>query len=294
MIAESAPLASNSSLFHNQAMTTRQNLHTHTIWCDGSDTMEAMVRSAIAHGLTSLGFSSHAYTGFPFDVCGIKKDRIDGYFQEIERLRRKYTGKLTIYAGFELESRTLSGEPVIDPRLDYSIGSCHFFDTPQGLFAVDDTPAVFQKALDAMDGNIQALLETYFKEVASFANRSPFSIIGHFDLVTKFQEKHPFFNPEEPWYRDMALSYLEEAAGSGKIFEVNTGAISRGWRSSPYPARFLLQRLKELHAPIMISSDCHHAPDITCRFEVAEAMLRELGFTEQMELGRNGFHAVPL
>lgn len=274
-------------------MTSTQNLHTHSTFCDGRDTMETMVRAALRAGLTSLGFSSHNYTGFPFDECGIKKERIDAYFQEIDRLQELYP-QIRLYRGFEIESRSLEGPITFDPRLEFSIGSCHLFDTPKGLIAVDESPEVFQQAIDACGGDIRALLESYFKEVVRFAKSEPFPIIGHFDLVTKFLEKRPFFDEGETWYRDMALGYLEEAAETGKIFEVNTGAISRGWKHHPYPSHFLLQRLSELGAPIILASDAHSKEGITCAFEETETMLRRIGFRTQMRLTDHGFEPVSL
>ena len=37
-----------------------QNLHTHTVFGDGKNTAEEMVRAAIAAGCGSLGFSEHS------------------------------------------------------------------------------------------------------------------------------------------------------------------------------------------------------------------------------------------
>ena len=37
----------------------KQNLHTHTLYCDGKDSVEEMVRAAIDKGFTTLGFSGH-------------------------------------------------------------------------------------------------------------------------------------------------------------------------------------------------------------------------------------------
>ena len=81
---------------------------------------------AIELGFESIGFSSHAYTGFDFDECGIKKENIDNYFNELERVKEKYRGRIKVFKGLELESRVLKDiRPTIDSRLDYTIGSVH-------------------------------------------------------------------------------------------------------------------------------------------------------------------------
>ena len=47
----------------------KQNLHTHTVFCDGEDTPEAFVKEAIARGFDSIGFSGHGYAFFDDEYC---------------------------------------------------------------------------------------------------------------------------------------------------------------------------------------------------------------------------------
>ena len=64
-------------------MNEKQNLHTHSLFCDGKNSLEEMVKEAITQDFTSIGFSSHAYTAFPFDECGIKsKEKESGRIRE--------------------------------------------------------------------------------------------------------------------------------------------------------------------------------------------------------------------
>ena len=42
----------------------KQNLHTHTIYCDGANTPEEFVKAAIESGFEGIGFSSHSYQYF--------------------------------------------------------------------------------------------------------------------------------------------------------------------------------------------------------------------------------------
>ena len=39
----------------------RSDLHMHTIYCDGVDTPEDMILTALEKGLTAIGFSGHSY-----------------------------------------------------------------------------------------------------------------------------------------------------------------------------------------------------------------------------------------
>lgn len=275
-------------------MRNRQNLHTHTLYCDGKDTMRQMADEAIAHGLTSLGFSSHTYTGFPFDECGIEKGDIDSYFSEIEELGKEYEGRLSLYKGFEYESRMAgSDNPPLDPRLDYSIGSVHLFRIGEDYFAVDNTIEEFNTAMEAA-GGIRPLCQNFYDEVVRFATVSDYDITGHFDLITKFTEKAGQTFQNEKWYQSMALEALDAVIDCGKIFEVNTGAISRGYRSAPYPATFLLEQLFRRDTPIILSSDCHARTNITCHFEESEELLRSTGFMEMWMFDGSGFEPFSL
>ncbi|MBR5097674.1 MAG: histidinol-phosphatase HisJ family protein [Spirochaetales bacterium] len=273
-------------------MTTISNLHTHSLFCDGRNTIDEMIQAAIRAGFISLGFSGHCPTGFLSDDCQITD--IDGYFNELENARRRYAGTITIFKGLELESRISGGKrPVIDPRCDYTIGSDHLFWTQEGPYSVDYTPEEWNKALKAT-GSVEKLMECYFEELCSFAEEVPFDIIGHVDLYTKFNEGGKLFDDTLPKYKTLTLHYIDRLARTGKIFEVNTGAIGKGYRDTPYPSPFILKRLHELKVPVIISSDSHSISTINCHFDEAERLLKEVGFTTQMRLTENGFISVPL
>ena len=80
-----------------------QNLHTHTVFCDGKDAPEEMVRAAVALGMDSLGFSGHA----PLDGQSgwtMAPEDVPRYRAEILRLREAYAGQLEIFLGLELDA----------------------------------------------------------------------------------------------------------------------------------------------------------------------------------------------
>ena len=57
--------------------------------------------------------------------------------------------------------------------------------------------------------------------------------------------------------------------GKIPLFEVNTGAISRGYRTSPYPQMEFLRELHICGFCAVITSDCHDAEKLDCGFELA-------------------------
>ena len=273
----------------------RQNLHTHCTYCDGKNTLEEMVLAAIDKGFSSLGFSSHCFSNLSYDECGIKTVvDYEAYLSEVEALKQKYKNQISIYRGIELESR-IKDElyPNPDPRLDYSIGSIHWFYLDSRHWEVDYKAEILLQAKEAF-GGFRPLIESYYNEVIEFAKHSSYSITGHIDLVTKFSELNSFGFENESWYRDTALSAAESVVKCGKLVEVNTGAISRGYRTTPYPAPFILKRLAELNAPIIVTTDCHSANNIDIKYDETVSMLSSYGFTHLYYLTESGFKGIKI
>ena len=118
--------------------------------------------------------------------------------------------------------------------------------------------------------------------------------MGHFDLLTKFNEGGQLFDEAAPRYVDAAMGALESLLRRDVIFEVNTGAISRGCRSAPYPAPFLLRAIQERGGRICITSDSHSPRTLTSAFPLAAELALSCGFRETWLLTDEGFQAVPL
>ena len=90
------------------------------------------------------------------------------------------------------------------------------------------------------------------------------------------------------------LSAADELLKTDAIFEVNTGAISRGYRTSPYPTIDLIKEFRSRGFGAVISSDCHDGRYLDCGFEDARELLKAGGFTERYILTDNGFKAVAI
>ena len=100
------------------------NFHTHTRYCDGKNTPEEMVLSAIELGFDSLGFSGHAFTDIDLSYC-MTPEKTEEYIAEINALKKKYAGRINIYCGAELDIFS----PDIGFDYDYTIGSVHYIFT---------------------------------------------------------------------------------------------------------------------------------------------------------------------
>ena len=233
------------------------NLHTHTYYCDGKDSPEALVQRAIALGFRALGFSGHEYTSFDADFCMSPADT-EEYRREVLDLKEEYKDQIDIYLGIE---RDYFGDGD-DYPYDYVIGSLHYVKAGEKYLPVDYTEEITQASVDRyFGGDYRSYVESYYETIADVVEKTGADIVGHFDLITKFNEGGRLFDENAPWYREAALTALQTVAASKPIFEINTGAMERGYRTKPYPADFLLAEIERRQCPVILSSDCH---DLQC------------------------------
>ncbi len=266
------------------------NFHTHTCFCDGADTPETMAERALMEGFTVFGFSGHSYV--PFDNCCMSPSRTEAYILEVRRLKDVYDGRLQILLGTEQDYFS-----IIDRTpYDYVIGSVHYLPVGEGYAAVDDTA---EKAIRAtrefFGGDPYRFVRAYYELVARLFERVDADIIGHIDLVTKFQEREPYFDTGCDAYRRCWQEAVEALLPYRKPFEINTGAMSRGMRRTPYPSPEILRFIRERGGSIVINSDAHSADGIGVGREEAVALARACGFCSQLiPDGQGGLTEAPL
>ena len=243
-----------------------RDLHTHTVFSDGKNSPEEMVISAIEKGLCEIGISDHSYTDFDTSYC-IKKEKISEYKAEILRLKSKYSVKISVLCGIEQDY--FSSEPT--DGYDYVIGSVHYIFKNGEYVPMDESPLILKNAAEKFfNGDIYALAEEYFKTVSDVVRKTNADIIGHFDLITKFNEIAPLFDEKNPRYIKARNNALDELLKTGKPFEINTGAISRGYRTTPYPSAEAIEYIKKKGGKFILSSDAHSTETLCFKFPEIE------------------------
>lgn len=273
-------------------MIPLSNLHTHTTFCDGKNTPEELVRQALELGMVSLGFSGHSFTPCDPSYCMLP-DTTVLYRQEITRLKAAYAGQLEIYLGCERDYYTDQAE--YEAPYDYIVGSVHYIFKDRRCLAIDHASEIQETAVQELySGNWLALMRDYYEIMARMPARVKPDVIGHFDVITKFNEDCRLFDDTSFAYRALATDAMLEILKTNRLFEINTGAIARKKRSLPYPALFLLNYLREHGGEVLLSSDCHDKNYLLCEFEQAAALAREAGFTYAKVLRGGHFQDVCL
>ncbi len=237
--------------------------HLHTNFCDGKNTPEEMVISAIEKGMAEIGLCHHGYTDFDLRYC-IKKEREAEFIATARSLAEKYKSHIRVLCGVEQD--VFSNENT--DRFDYVIGSVHYLKNGDEYTPIDESidwlKAVTEKHYG---GNYYAMCRDYYKNVSLWANKKC-DIIGHIDLVTKFIEREPLFDPECEEYLSAARAAIDVLIPKNIPFEINTGAISRGYRTTPYPSDTLRQYISSNGGQFILSSDAHSAENLCYDFEL--------------------------
>ena len=263
------------------------NLHTHTYYCDGLDSPREMAEKALSLGLKVLGFSGHGYAPYDLDCC-MTPGNEEIYVSEIRELKKEFAGKLDIRLGVEHDC--LSGRDYFGPDapggapFDYSIGSVHYIEKDGEILCIDSGSAVLEKICEEhFRGDFRALVEKYYETESRVIGFTGADIVGHLDLITKFNSNGRYYDEKSSWYRELsaqaALTILNTerephpgiadiiGQDTHPVFEINMGAMAKGRKDEPYPTEFLMSYLAEKGARFILSSDCHNKAFLTYGFD---------------------------
>ena len=238
-----------------------RDLHMHTVFSDGKNTPEEMILRAMEMGMDCVGISDHSHV--ESDECGMTPEGTIAYRAEMARLKEKYAGRIRVLCGLE---RDYYSDDFA--QYDYVIGSVHSVRMPDGHYLCVDWEAERLRADTEkyFGGDWYAMTAAYYDLVGRVAEVTKCDIIGHFDLVTKFNEGDALFSTADSRYIASWRQAADRLLKTGKPFEINTGAMSRGYRTAPYPAPEIRDYIRERGGKLILSSDSHQKETIAYRF----------------------------
>ena len=239
------------------------DLHVHSVFSDGRDTPRDIVISAIEKGVKTLGFSDHSYTEFDERYC-IQRDKQAEYIRTINELKNEFSDKIEILCATEQDFYSTAHTA----GYDYVIGSVHYVLIDGEYIPVDETADILKQAADKyFSGDILSLCEAYFENVGKVYEKTKCDIVGHFDLITKFNEQEQLFDENDPRYIRAYRKAVDKIIEDCKVFEINTGAISRGYRTTPYPSENIRSYIRQKGGKFILSSDSHQKETLCFEFD---------------------------
>lgn len=258
--------------------------HLHTYYSDDSEyPMEILVQDAVKKGLSEICFTDHVDYGIKedwpdssnyFDPKNKKElpamnVKYPAYHAEINRLKKKYEGKIGIKEGMEfgIQNHTIPEYERLFSSYDFDfiIMSCHQVEDKE--FWTQD----FQEGRSQKEYN-----EMYYREILNnVTNYRNYSVLGHLDLIKRYDKEgiYPFSNVS-----DIIEEIFKRVIYDGKGIEVNTSSIRYGL-SGWMPSWNILSLYKQMGGEIItIGSDTHEATHLGAYIPEAMKDLKEYGF----------------
>lgn len=220
------------------------NYHTHTYRCShATGTPLEYVERAIENGIKYMGFSEH----FPFKFPNgkqteyrLKVEEVADYFDEIGELKRKYSDKIDIKIGFEMEYYEEFFDEMVENarkyKADYLILGQHFIDA-ECWGNIRYPSFATQKVEDLKD---------YVDRVVNAIRKKVFTYVAHPDMINFVGDEKVFF--EE--YRRICVASREY----NTPLEINFLGIRD---NRIYPNEKLFKVVGEEKSPVTFGFDAH-------------------------------------
>lgn len=257
------------------------NLHNHSDFSDGKHSLEENVRSAIEKNMLSLGFSDHSFTACDTSYC-MKLEQYDEYLEKIARLKQEYRTEIPLYAGLELDYYSQADRSAFD----YLLASVHYIIRDGVCYPIDHSPQQQLDCIrDAFHGSVLDMAKCYYDMLTEHVEKTRPAVVGHFDVITKFS----LMPEEDEKYQRIAAEALQEILKYCPYVEMNTGAISRGWRKVPYLNAQLLDVMKQNGGEVVLGSDSHHRDNLTFFFDECVEILKDNGIDHISVFNGTGF-----
>ncbi|GHU53838.1 phosphoesterase [Clostridia bacterium] len=251
----------------------RCDLHVHSdISVDSIESMETYCERALELGVSFLSFTDHLNNMSDMPKNGYYD--ADKYFENLERVREKYDGRLQLLAGVEF------GEPhryrhefeqTLKKPYDFIMGSLHIWY--DGLF------------LSQMrEVSVESAFETYWKEMYKMIEYGGYDAVAHFDFPKRLY-KQVIYNDD---YLNEIFALMKKNA---LTLEINTSLLRKG-KADALPSSDILKLYKNAgNAYFTMGSDAHNVQDFYTNMEKPRKDAENLGLEEVVFIGRQ---AVPL
>jgi len=257
-------------------MSFLMDYHIHSSFSkDSTCDMETYCKRAIELKIQEIGFAEHwEFTKSSFLYGYFNPDR---YFKQIEKMRKKFKGRLNIRAGVEVGFDENSVDKIQSSlsryNFDFVMGSVHYI----GKYGVAYVPAL-KEYFSAHPYHVKALLP-FFKKTILTIESGLFDIIGHLDFAFTVASWH-YKNFERNLYHPLLLEIIELLIKKGIGIEINSGGLSETHNDTTPEAWFVKEYIKKGGKVITLGSDSHSCSELGRNIDRAIKILAPYGFKE--------------
>lgn len=256
-----------------------------------------VVQAAVERGFTTYGLSEHAPRFFVEHLYPEERgltpahlvDKFQRYVHRAMELRDEYQDRLELLVGFETEAlpADLWADKMRELRhsaaFDYIVGSVHSV----GDTWIDLNAETSERAALAC-GGWEALRCAYFDRLAELVETLEPEIVGHVDLIRRF-DGHDFqFSGTAMQHAERVL---EAARAHGAALEVNAAPVRRGF-GPVYPGPQLLARAHQMGVAVTLGDDSHGPDGVGVGLDACMLAIARAGYREVHYLTRQGGEVV--
>jgi len=247
--------------------------------------LDAVVERAIEAGFTHYGLSEHCPRYRSDDLFPGEEDlgptglidAFNAYAAHARALRERVGDRLQLLVGFETErlppedwvTRMRALREQVAP--DYIVGSVH---DVQGH--VIDFSAEKTRDIATQLGGTEQLQGLYFDALSELVQALRPEIVGHIDLIRKFDGPSASFSPRIMRRIDDTLEVVRQTGG---VLDVNCATFRRGL-GPVYPLPEILARACQLGVGVTLGDDSHGAHDVGIGLEASMAAIAAAGYRE--------------
>ena len=201
-------------------------------------------------------------------------DQYEAFLREAIKLRDRFSHQIALLIGIEtdwitdLDSQGTTGLLSKHPEIDYVVGSVHHlkgvpidFDRSTWIRAIDacvtgETSSSMRaeggkvvriendisdpkqaEAYEPTGAELEAYFVGYFEAQYDMLRAHQPDVIGHFDLCRLYTPNLSLKSYPSAW--DLVRRNVEYGISYGALFEANSSAFRKGWKTS-YPSREIL------------------------------------------------------
>ncbi len=244
------------------------NYHTHTTRCrHASGTEREYIETAIAAGMTTLGFSDHCpqcFRGEYYSDFRMFPEQAENYVTTLLSLREEYKDRIDIKIGYETEYYPAFFQDFLafvkQFPCDYIILGQHFLD--------NESADGQKKRYSGAKSEDPAYLRDYVDQVCAAMNTGYFTYFAHPDLQN--------FLGDDDVFRAEYTRLIRCAMDNRMPLEINLLGI-QGGRHYPNPKFWPL--VGELGAEVVIGCDAHEPSSLAdnAAYDKALAMVERYG-----------------
>ncbi|MFZ3577591.1 histidinol-phosphatase HisJ family protein [Virgibacillus sp. DJP39] len=241
--------------------------HVHSNYsADCNTPMEKSIQRAVELGLREICFTEHIDYEYPDETIDFDLD-LRSYDKQIMQLQEKYKDVIKIKKGVEI-----GVQPYLLDRYDRLMANEDFDFVICSMHTAnkkDLHSGHFFKNMSTADA-----YQLYYNEllycVENFQN---YSILGHIDLVKRYQQE-----PEDERFHEVISAIFKEIIPAGKGIELNTSGVRYGMKNGMPSTDILKLYLESGGEVLTLGSDSHSEQTIAFQFQESLELLEYIGF----------------